>query len=95
VRILVAAVLILLALTHGAIAGCVYGAEAKSQFVQLDSHTIILKGGFGRDILIKTFAFLNRFSSITVLKDSLCSYESNVLYVDGNLAGVNQVEFLD
>ena len=77
------------------LAGCVYGAESKDRYVLLDSHTIILQGSFGRDILIKTYAFMNDYSSITVLKDTFCSYESNVLYVDGNLADANQVEFLD
>ena len=54
---------------NGAYADCVYGAKSKNKFVVLDSHTVILKGGFGKDILIKTFAFIYSSSSLTILKD--------------------------
>lgn len=76
-------------------ADCVYGAKAKTSFRVLDSHTILLEGGYGSDILIKTYAYLNRFSEVTVLKDSFCSFESAVLYVDGEVVDANQVEKLD
>jgi hypothetical protein len=78
----------------GAYADCVYGAKSKNKFVVLDSHTVILKGGVGKDILIKTFAFIYGSSSLTVLKDDFCSYESAVLYVDGQVADVNEVKWL-
>ena len=81
----------LLTLSAPSFADCVYGAKDKTKFTVLDSRTIILQGGPGSDIIIKTFAFINRASSITVLKDSFCSYESAVLYIDGEVADVNQV----
>lgn len=79
---------------NGAYADCVYGAKSKNKFIVLDSHTVILKGGFGKDILIKTFAFIYGSSSLTILKDDFCSYESAVLYVDGQIADVNEVKWL-
>ena len=79
------------AVAFNANADCVYGAKEKTSFVVLDSHTIILKGGYGNDILIKTYSFINSYSSITVLKDSFCSYDSAVLYVDNETVDVNQV----
>jgi len=78
----------------GAYADCVYGAKSKNKFVVLDSHTVILKGGYGKDILIKTFAFIYGSSSLTILKDDFCSYESAVLYIDGQVADVNEVKWL-
>lgn len=77
-----------------AYADCVYGAKSKNKFVVLDSHTVILKGGYGKDILIKTFAFIYGSSSLTILKDDFCSYESAVLYIDGQVADVNEVKWL-
>ena len=72
-------------------ADCVFGAQAKTSFIVLDNHTIVLTGGYGSKILIKTFAFLNRGSQLTVLKDSFCSFESAILYVDGEVVDANQV----
>lgn len=80
-----------LTLSAQSFADCVYGAKDKSKFTVLDSHTIILQGGSGSDIIIKTYSFIHRSSSITVLKDSFCSYESAVLYIDGEVADANQV----
>jgi len=76
-------------------AECVYGAKDKTRYVVLDSHTIMLKGGYGSDIIVKTFAFIYSSSEVTVLKDSFCSYDSAVLYVDGEVADANQVTKID
>jgi len=80
--------------SSGAQADCVYGAKAKTKYVILDSHTIILKGGYSSDILIKTFSFLNQYSSVTVLKDSFCDFDSAVLYIDSQVVDANQVRSL-
>ena len=74
-----------------AYADCVMGAQEKTSFLMLDSHTVMLTGGYGSKIIIKTFAFLNNGSQVTVLKNSFCSYESSVLYVDGEVVDANQV----
>lgn len=81
----------LLTLSIPSFADCVYSAKDKAKFIVLDSHTIILQGGPGPDIIIKTYSFINRSSSITVLKDSFCSYDSAVLYIDGEVVDANQV----
>jgi hypothetical protein len=72
-------------------ADCVFGAKDKTKFTLLDNRTILLQGGSGSDIIIKTLTSINRASSITVLKDSFCSHENAVLYVDGEVLDVNQV----
>lgn len=72
-------------------ADCVYFAKSKLSFRVIDSHTLILSGGPGPDILIKTFAFINKTSSVVVLKDSFCSYDSAVLLIDDEVVSVNQV----
>lgn len=85
------ALLALLSFCSIAYADCVYGAKSKSSYVVLDSKTIMLTGGFGSDIIIKTYSYITRYSSISVLKDSFCSYENSVLYVDGNVVDASQV----
>ena len=78
----------------GAHADCIFGAKSKMSYLILDSHTIILKNGPGKDIMIKSFAFFNTASTISVLKDSFCDYESAVLYVDGQVVDAQQVKWL-
>lgn len=73
-------------------ADCVLNAKSKTSYVVLDSNTIILKGGIGKDILIKSFSFFYSSSQVTVLKDSFCDYESAVLYVDGQVVDAQQVK---
>ena len=75
-------------------ADCIFGAKSKTSFVILDSHTILLKNGPGKDILIKSFSFFNSGSSVSVLKDSFCDYESAVLYVDGQVVDAQQVKWI-
>lgn len=88
---LLATAIIIVGLPNQAFADCVNGAKNTTQFVVLDSNTIMLKGGFGSGIIIKTFSFINTASSITILKDDFCSYDSAVLYIDGNVVDVTQV----
>jgi hypothetical protein len=77
------------------LADCVYGAKDKTSFTRLDSHTIILQGGYGSDIMIKTYCYIYQSSSVTMLKDDFCSYESSVLYIDGEACDANSVKKLD
>jgi len=86
---------ILIIISQNIFADCVYGAKSKTSYVILNDHTIILKGGFGGDILIKSFSFFYPSSDVSVLKDSFCSYDSAVLYVDGETVDVNEIERLD
>jgi hypothetical protein len=72
-------------------ADCVYGAKNKTSFVVLDSHSILLKGGLGSDVVIKTFSFIYATSTVSVLKDDFCSFDNAVLYVDGDVVDVSQV----
>lgn len=83
--------LLLLMLPFSALADCIYGAKDKDAFVVLDSHTILLQGGYGSDIVIKTYCFIYRTSEVTVLKDDFCSFESAALYIDGEVCDANQV----
>ncbi len=92
---ILAACATLLALTTPSQADCVINAKSKTTFTRIDSHTLLLQGGTGPDIIIKTFAFIMQSSSITVLKDDFCSFESEVLLVDGDVVDVNQVTKVD
>jgi hypothetical protein len=88
------ATLALVSVGTSAHADCILNAKSKTSYVVLDSHAIILKGGIGKDILIKSFAFFYSSSQVTVLKDSFCDYENAVLYVDGELVDAQQVKSL-
>ena len=57
----VTAIVILLAASGGALADCVYGAKSKTKFTVLDNHTVILQGGYGGEIILKTYCFINNF----------------------------------
>jgi hypothetical protein len=84
-----------LALATPSQADCVFNAKSKTKFKRIDNHTLMLYGGGGPDILIKTFSFILPHSSITVLKDSFCSYEDTVLLIDGEVVGVRVVTKID
>jgi hypothetical protein len=73
-------------------AECVLGAQEATTFRVLDTHTIVLSGGPSGAILIKSFAFFNSSSNVSVLKDDFCDFDSNVLYVDGEAVDVQQVK---
>ena len=78
-------------MTTSSFADCVVGAKMKTSFTLLDSHTLLLQGGPGPDIIIKTFSFIFKTSTIKILKDHFCSYESAVLYIDDEVVDVNEV----
>lgn len=73
------------------VADCVYGAKDKTKYTKLDNHSIVLQGGYGNGILIKTYCSIYGSSEVQVLKDDFCSYESAVLYIDGQVCDANQV----
>jgi hypothetical protein len=69
-------------------------AKSKTAYVVLDEHTILLKGGIGKDILVKSFAFFYSTSRVMVLKDDVCDFEDAVLYVDDEVVDAQQVKNL-
>ena len=73
------------------LADCVYGVKSKTQFQVVDNNTILLTGGYGGSILVKIFCCVYSSSSLTVLKDDFCSYESSALYIDGEVVDVRDV----
>lgn len=85
---------LIFAFTTSLFAECVYGAKDKTSFVILDSHSTILKGGYGSDILIKTYCFMYSSSDVQILKDDFCSYDSAVMYIDSEVCDANQVKKL-
>lgn len=76
-------------------ADCVYGAKDKRSYSVIDNHTIILTGGFRDNIMIKTYCFIYNSSQLQVLKDSFCSHENAVLYIDGEVCDASQVQKLN
>jgi hypothetical protein len=77
------------------LADCVYGAKSKSHFQILDGDTIMLTGGYGGQIIIKIFCCVYQSSNVTVLNDDFCSYESSVLYIDGEVIDARDVKKID
>ena len=94
-RLKFAVLIILLIFTQGGRADCVIGAKSKINYTRLDTHTVLLSGGYGGNILIKTFCFIYSTSELVILKDHFCSYEDTVLYIDGEVCEVRSVEKLD
>ena len=73
-------------------ADCVSSAQSKTNFQVLDSHTIMFKGGFGDNFIIKSYSYFNSSPKITILKDSFCDYQAAALYVDGEVIDLQQVK---
>ena len=78
-----------------AFADCVYGAKSKTNFQILDSNTLLLSGGFGGSIILKIYCCVYSSSSVTILKDSFCSFESSAIYIDGDVVAVRDVKKID
>jgi hypothetical protein len=78
-----------------AMADCVSGAQSKTRFQTLDSETILLTGGYGGRIVIKIFCCAYASSNLTILKDDFCSFDSSVLYLDGEVVDVRDVKKID
>ena len=75
-------------------ADCVAHAQNRDRIEVLDRHTLLLSGRLGPDILVRTFATIKRRSTITIVRNSFCSFATDVLIVDGNLIGVGRVTAL-
>jgi len=84
-------IIVFLLLGTNLLADCVYGAKDKTKYTRLDNHSVVLQGGYGNNILIKTYCSIYSSSEIQVLKDDFCSYDSAVLYIDGQICDANQV----
>jgi hypothetical protein len=83
------------ALSIPSYADCVHGAKDKKKFTVIDSHTVSLGGGTGPDIIIRTHSAVDSSAAITVLKDSFCSHETAVLYVDGETVDATKVSVVE
>lgn len=77
--------------SDAALADCVYGAKAKTTFTILDSKTIFFQGGYGTSFIVKVPCCVVGSTTVTVLKDNFCSYESAVLYINGEVVDVETV----
>lgn len=75
-------------------ADCVVGASMATRFQAIDSDTIMLISGGTPKILVQVFCCVYSSSSVTVLKDSFCSYEDAVLLIDGEAHEARQVKSL-
>ena len=73
-------------------ADCVVGASLAMNFIVINPNTIMLRLGSSGGIVIKTFSFIYPSSSVTVLKDSFCDFESGVLIVNGEVVDAQQVK---
>lgn len=69
---------------------CTFMLKSTNLYSKVDNHTIILHGFYG-DVLIKTFCYIYQTSSISILKDSACSYENSVLYIDDEVCDATEV----
>lgn len=74
---------------------CVIGVKGSTKYQVIDSHTLILTGGYGGTFLLKSFSFFQPTSQVTVLSDSFCDFASAVLYVDGQKVDVQQVKHVE
>lgn len=79
-------------------ADCVYDAKSKESFKILETGwgaTIYFTGGYGPDFIIKISGSIYSADEILILKDDFCSYESNVIYIDGEVYDITSVTKID
>ena len=76
-------------------AECVEGAQTKTGFSRLNSHTVALTGGYGAAIVIRTPCKIKRNSGVSILKDSFCNSDEAVLFIDGNECSAEKVSLDD
>lgn len=86
--------LIFVMATHmlAAHAECVIAVKTKTNVQILGQHTMLLTGGVGSPVIIRSFAFFYPNSSVMVLKDSFCDYDNNAIAVDNQVISLQQVE---
>ena len=75
-------------------ADCALNAQSRESVTVLDRHTILLSGGRGPDILVRTLAAVNRRAAIAVVRNNFCSFALDVLVVDNEFVGVGRVTVL-
>lgn len=84
-----------IAMPNAALADCVFNAKTSTSYTVIDSKTIVLQGGASGPIMIKLYCCVYPSSRLMVLKDSFCSYEDAVLYIDGKPVAVIDVKRLN
>ena len=79
-------------------ADCVYSAKEKTSFQILTTGwgaKIFFSGGYGTNFIIELSGSIYSIDELVILKDDFCSYESNVLYIDGEVYDVKSVTKVD
>ena len=79
-------------------ADCVYDAKSKESFKVLKTGwgaQIYFTGGYGSDFIVEISGSIYSVDEILILKDDFCSYESSVLYIDGEVFDIKSVTKID
>jgi hypothetical protein len=87
----ITSILLALTLTLAVHADCVTNAKSKTSYTVVANDTIILHGGFGPDIKVQFYGFVFQYSTVRVLKDHFCSFESAVIAIDGTPVDARKV----
>jgi hypothetical protein len=94
-KTLITSILAALVLTLTAHADCVHSARSYLSFRVVASDTLILTQGVGPDIQIQVWGvWLTNTASVRVLRDSFCSFDEAVLFINGEIVDVREVKNL-
>ena len=76
--------------------GCVFGAKDKDSYKVISTGynaKILFSGGYSSDFIIEIDGsiFYERLDDVYFIKDDFCSYENDVIVIDGEVFGVSKV----
>ena len=79
--------------------GCAWGAKDKDTYTVINTGygaQILFEGGYSSDFIIAVdgWVYYDVLDEVYFLKDDFCDYESNVLVINGEVLGVNEVSEL-
>ena len=80
------------------LADWVYDSKSKESFKILETDfgaKIYFTLGYGPDFIIKISGSIYSADAILILKDDFCSYESNVLNINGEVFDIDSVTKID
>ena len=92
-------VLFTIGMLYTAQADCVYGAKDVTSYKVIDTGygaKLYFSGGYGNDFIIELDGgmYSSYISEIYFVKDDFCSWESDVIVIDGEVFGVKSVSKL-
>ena len=85
---------VILVLFAFANADCIYNAKSVTSYRLINANTVLFESYYN-SFIVKTYSYLTSYpSEVYFIKDSFCSYASDVFVWDGEVIDVSEVKKL-